>query len=106
MTSSAFKSVFLCVKSMKAPELKDRLEESEKLIKEMMVSWEEKLRKTEEIAQVLNTQDAGCASVSYVSILSCEFNKAPFLPIEPKRTKSSLPDKQALKLGSRSKYFH
>uniref|UniRef100_A0A671L8E5 Kinesin-like protein KIF13B n=1 Tax=Sinocyclocheilus anshuiensis TaxID=1608454 RepID=A0A671L8E5_9TELE len=37
--------------SMKAPELKDRLEESEKLIQEMMVTWEEKLRKTEEIAQ-------------------------------------------------------
>lgn len=38
--------------SMKAPELKDRLEESEKLIQEMTVTWEEKLRKTEEIAQV------------------------------------------------------
>uniref|UniRef100_UPI0037E87330 kinesin-like protein KIF13B n=1 Tax=Semicossyphus pulcher TaxID=241346 RepID=UPI0037E87330 len=37
--------------SMKAPELKDRLEESEKLIQEMTVSWEEKLRKTEAIAQ-------------------------------------------------------
>uniref|UniRef100_A0AAV2LQU4 Kinesin-like protein KIF13B n=1 Tax=Knipowitschia caucasica TaxID=637954 RepID=A0AAV2LQU4_KNICA len=37
--------------SMKAPELKDRLEESEKLIQEMTVTWEEKLRKTEEIAQ-------------------------------------------------------
>uniref|UniRef100_A0A8C6V9K7 Kinesin family member 13Bb n=1 Tax=Neogobius melanostomus TaxID=47308 RepID=A0A8C6V9K7_9GOBI len=37
--------------SMKAPELKDRLEESEKLIQEMMVTWEEKLRKTEAIAQ-------------------------------------------------------
>lgn len=37
---------------MKAPELKDRLEESEKLIQEMTVTWEEKLRKTEEIAQV------------------------------------------------------
>ncbi|KAL0165208.1 hypothetical protein M9458_040961, partial [Cirrhinus mrigala] len=37
--------------SMKAPELKERLEESEKLIQEMTVSWEEKLRKTEEIAQ-------------------------------------------------------
>ncbi|RVE62598.1 hypothetical protein OJAV_G00158620 [Oryzias javanicus] len=36
--------------SMKAPELKDRLEESEKLIQEMTVTWEEKLRKTEEIA--------------------------------------------------------
>ncbi|XP_063771146.1 kinesin-like protein KIF13B isoform X2 [Pseudophryne corroboree] len=37
--------------SMKAPELKDRLHESEKLIQEMTVTWEEKLRKTEEIAQ-------------------------------------------------------
>ncbi|KAJ8410332.1 hypothetical protein AAFF_G00203130 [Aldrovandia affinis] len=37
--------------SMKAPDLKDRLEESEKLIQEMTVTWEEKLRKTEEIAQ-------------------------------------------------------
>ena len=40
---------------MKAPELKERLEESEKLIQEMTVTWEEKLRKTEEIAQVHNT---------------------------------------------------
>ncbi|XP_048457335.1 kinesin-like protein KIF13B [Rhincodon typus] len=37
--------------AMKAPELKDRLEESEKLIQEMTVTWEEKLRKTEAIAQ-------------------------------------------------------
>lgn len=37
---------------MKAPELKDRLEESEKLIQEMTVTWEEKLRKTEAIALV------------------------------------------------------
>uniref|UniRef100_A0A8C4HPQ8 Kinesin family member 13Ba n=1 Tax=Dicentrarchus labrax TaxID=13489 RepID=A0A8C4HPQ8_DICLA len=37
--------------SLKAPELKDRLEESEKLIQEMTITWEEKLRKTEEIAQ-------------------------------------------------------
>ncbi|KAG5271532.1 hypothetical protein AALO_G00181060 [Alosa alosa] len=37
--------------SLKAPDLKERLEESEKLIQEMTVSWEEKLRKTEEIAQ-------------------------------------------------------
>lgn len=37
---------------MKAPELKEQLEESEKLIKEMTVSWEEKLRKTEAVAQV------------------------------------------------------
>lgn len=44
--------LFLLVQSLKAPELKDRLEESEKLIQEMTVTWEEKLRKTEEIAQV------------------------------------------------------
>ncbi|XP_047436285.1 kinesin-like protein KIF13B isoform X2 [Mugil cephalus] len=37
--------------SLKAPELKDRLQESEKLIQEMTITWEEKLRKTEEIAQ-------------------------------------------------------
>nr|XP_045360872.1 kinesin-like protein KIF13B [Camelus bactrianus] len=37
--------------AMQSPELKDRLEESEKLIQEMTVTWEEKLRKTEEIAQ-------------------------------------------------------
>ncbi|XP_029958361.1 kinesin-like protein KIF13A isoform X4 [Salarias fasciatus] len=36
--------------SLKAPELKDKLQESEKLIQEMTVTWEEKLRKTEEIA--------------------------------------------------------
>lgn len=40
---------------MKAPELKERLEESEKLIQEMTVTWEEKLRKTEEVAQVNRT---------------------------------------------------
>lgn len=38
---------------MKAPELKERLEESEKLIQEMTVTWEEKLRKTEAIALVI-----------------------------------------------------
>ncbi|XP_067393709.1 kinesin-like protein KIF13A isoform X4 [Emydura macquarii macquarii] len=37
--------------ALKAPELKEKLEESEKLIKELTVTWEEKLRKTEEIAQ-------------------------------------------------------
>lgn len=41
---------------MKAPELKERLEESEKLIQEMTVTWEDKLRKTEAIAQVPHTQ--------------------------------------------------
>uniref|UniRef100_UPI00398F7F6A kinesin-like protein KIF13A isoform X2 n=1 Tax=Pristiophorus japonicus TaxID=55135 RepID=UPI00398F7F6A len=37
--------------ALKAPELKEKLEESEKLIKDLTVTWEEKLRKTEEIAQ-------------------------------------------------------
>lgn len=48
-------SAHLCgnLQSLKAPELKERLEESEKLIQEMTVTWEEKLRKTEEIAQVI-----------------------------------------------------
>lgn len=40
---------------MKAPELKEKLQESEKLIQEMTVTWEEKLRKTEEIATVRAT---------------------------------------------------
>lgn len=44
---------FISLQSLKAPELKDRLQESEKLIQEMTISWEEKLRKTEEIAQVM-----------------------------------------------------
>ena len=37
---------------MKAPELKEKLQESEKLIQDMTVTWEQKLRKTEEIATV------------------------------------------------------
>ncbi|XP_063307758.1 kinesin-like protein KIF13A [Pelobates fuscus] len=37
--------------SLKAPELKEKLEESEKLIHELTITWEEKLRKTEAIAQ-------------------------------------------------------
>lgn len=52
---SALMSLLTCplhLQSLKAPELKERLEESEKLIQEMTVTWEEKLRKTEEIAQV------------------------------------------------------
>lgn len=44
--------VFSIHQSMKAPELKEKLHESEKLIQEMTVTWEEKLRKTEEIATV------------------------------------------------------
>uniref|UniRef100_A0A8C1X3J4 Kinesin family member 13Bb n=1 Tax=Cyprinus carpio TaxID=7962 RepID=A0A8C1X3J4_CYPCA len=50
--------------SMKAPELKERLEESEKLIQEMTVSWEEKLRKTEEIALKILIIDDKCFLVN------------------------------------------
>lgn len=52
-----------CLQSLKAPELKERLEESEKLIQEMTVTWEEKLRKTEEIAQV-------CKPIRFSSLTS------------------------------------
>ncbi|XP_078712139.1 kinesin-like protein KIF13A isoform X4 [Lampetra fluviatilis] len=37
--------------SLMAPELQERLQQSEKLIQEMTLTWEQKLRKTEEIAQ-------------------------------------------------------
>ncbi|KAG7276028.1 hypothetical protein CRUP_004425, partial [Coryphaenoides rupestris] len=43
--------------SLKAPELKEKLQESEKLIEEMTVTWEEKLRKTEEIATSLKAPE-------------------------------------------------
>ena len=39
---------------MKAPDLKERLEESEKLMKEMTKTWEEKLNETEKIHTVSN----------------------------------------------------
>ncbi|MEQ2191693.1 hypothetical protein XENOCAPTIV_001180 [Xenoophorus captivus] len=48
--SDCFFSLTAILQSMKAPELKEKLQESEKLIQEMTVTWEEKLRKTEEIA--------------------------------------------------------
>uniref|UniRef100_H2ZK90 Kinesin motor domain-containing protein n=1 Tax=Ciona savignyi TaxID=51511 RepID=H2ZK90_CIOSA len=35
--------------SMRAPDLKEKLEESEKLIKEISLTWEERLRKTEQV---------------------------------------------------------
>lgn len=57
--SPACHVLYYC-QSLKAPELKDRLEESEKLIQEMTVTWEEKLRKTEEIAQVRRTRNIKC----------------------------------------------
>lgn len=37
---------------MRAPDLKEKLEESQKLIEEISVTWEEKLRKTEEVHKV------------------------------------------------------
>jgi kinesin family protein 13 len=37
---------------MKAPDLKEKLEESEKLLKEMRKTWEEKLAETEKIQVV------------------------------------------------------
>ena len=37
---------------MKAPDLKEKLEESEKLLREMRKTWEEKLSETEKIHQV------------------------------------------------------
>lgn len=56
MKKSLLSHTLICwgffLQSLKAPELKDRLEESEKLIQEMTITWEEKLRKTEEVAQV------------------------------------------------------
>lgn len=42
----------ICFQSMRAPELKDRLAQSENLMKEMTQTWEEKLRKTEEVHKV------------------------------------------------------
>ena len=43
---------FLFPQSMKAPDLKEKLEESEKLLREMRKTWEEKLTETEKIHQV------------------------------------------------------
>jgi len=37
---------------MKAPDLKEKLEESEKLLKEMRKTWEEKMVETEQIQVV------------------------------------------------------
>ena len=41
------------LQSMKAPDLQEKLQESEKLIKEMSKTWEEKLEQTERIHKVL-----------------------------------------------------
>ena len=55
------------LQSLKAPDLKDRLEESEKLIQEMTVTWEEKLRKTEEIAQVTHAHTRTAAHTHIIN---------------------------------------
>ncbi|XP_041360770.1 kinesin-like protein KIF13A isoform X2 [Gigantopelta aegis] len=47
----ALRSQLSAAQSMTAPDLKDRLEESEKLVKEMSKTWEEKLLETEKIHQ-------------------------------------------------------
>lgn len=60
---------------MKAPELKEQLEESEKLIQEMTVTWEEKLRKTEAVAQV------GLSSSSCSDAFTVEFSHCPHASI-------------------------
>ncbi|KAH3710483.1 hypothetical protein DPMN_069967 [Dreissena polymorpha] len=41
--------ISLFIQSLKAPDLKEKLEESEKLLKEMRKTWEEKMAETEQI---------------------------------------------------------
>lgn len=57
---------------MKAPELKERLEESEKLIQEMTVTWEEKLRKTEAIALVMSDDMHSVNFISHFKVCCIE----------------------------------
>jgi len=54
---SSFRQYFIkhyysLFQSMRAPDLKEKLEESEKLIQEISQTWEEKLRKTELVHKV------------------------------------------------------
>lgn len=44
--------ILLLWQSMKAPDLQEKLQESEKLIEEMSKTWEEKLQQTERIHKV------------------------------------------------------
>ena len=44
---------------MKAPDLQEKLQESEKLIEEMSKTWEEKLQQTERIHKVRLTKAMG-----------------------------------------------
>lgn len=47
-----FLLLFTVMQNMQAPVLQDRLQESEKLIKEMTKTWEEKLAEKDKINQV------------------------------------------------------
>ncbi len=55
--------VACCFQSMKAPDLRERLQESEKLMKEMSKTWEEKLKETERIHLV-------CFSINWLYTLT------------------------------------
>ena len=43
---------YCCLQSVKQDDLKERLEESEKLMSDMGKTWEEKLKETERVHQV------------------------------------------------------
>jgi len=48
----AMTSLFAHAQSLRAPDLKEKLAESEKLIQEISQTWEDKLRKTEQVHKV------------------------------------------------------
>lgn len=56
---------------MKAPDLQEKLQESEKLIEEMSKTWEEKLQETERIHKVRKPSEF---PTSYNSALITDFN--------------------------------
>jgi len=51
---SLYKLAAWCVQSMKSDDLRERLEESEKLMNEMERTWEDKLKETERIHMVIS----------------------------------------------------
>lgn len=54
---------------MKAPDVAERLIESEKLMKEMSKTWEEKLQETERIHQVSAVQQPGLTFPEFCQVL-------------------------------------
>ena len=55
---------------MRAPDLKEKLEESEKLIQEISVTWEEKLRKTEQVHKVApSLEECYVESLVYIFVM-------------------------------------